>query len=169
MNIILCGLPMCGKTSIGKMLSEKLGWSFIDTDRLIETQKDRPCREIFIEEGELAFRKFEKEQITTLNGLSKCVIALGGGTLLDRDNVKAVQKCGTLIYLQAAADLLWTRTRERGIPAFLGFDDPEKAFYELAKKRIPHYEEAAHYTIETGQLTIDEITWQVTHLEIFSK
>jgi shikimate kinase len=163
MNVILCGLPMSGKTTVGKMVAEKLNWNFVDTDRLIEnayaakTGKTSTCRQIFIEEGELIFRNLEKEQVASLKGLDKSMIAVGGGSLNDPENVQMLRVAGKLVYLQASISVLWERIRWRGIPAYLDPLNPEKAFDEMAKKRIPIYERAATVIIETSHLNEQEM------------
>ncbi len=146
---------MSGKTTIGKRVAEKLGWNFIDTDRLIEQVRGSPCRAIFLAEGEKAFRELEKEQIASLQGVSKSVIAVGGGSLNDPDNVRNLQANGKLVYLQAPLNRLLERMQE--IPAYLDRRDPEKSFAELAKRRLPLYEKAAHAIIDTGCLSESEV------------
>ncbi len=163
MNIILCGLPMSGKTTIGKMVAQQLDYHFIDTDRLIEKayveekHQAKSCREIYRELGEVKFREFEKQQIATLKELNRTVLALGGGTLEDVENVFKLKEVGLMIYLKAPIDVLWTRMSLQNIPAYLDPKDPEKAFYELAKKRLPLYENAAQLVVETTQLSEQEI------------
>lgn len=163
MNIILCGLPMSGKTTIGIMAAKKMNWNFIDTDKLIETaygahnKKKYTCRQIFAKEGELLFRNLEIQQIASLPGTAKSVISVGGGTLNDRRNTKILKSIGKVIYLKTPINMLWERVQRRGIPAYLDPADPENAFYELAKKRSPLYEEAANFIIETDGLSKHEL------------
>lgn len=161
MNIILCGLPMSGKTTIGKKLAELLKWDFIDTDRLIENAYDSSkkftCREIYAKEGERKFRELEKKQIAALKSVKSNVIAVGGGSLSDSENLNILKLCGELIYLNAPVSILWERTQWRGIPAYLDPNDPEKAFYEMAEKRIPLYEKATDYILQTADLSEQEI------------
>lgn len=163
MNIILCGLPMSGKTTIGKMLAEKLDYEFIDTDRLIEkayavkSGKSLTCREIFITAGEGIFRELEKQQIASLKANLNCVIAIGGGSLNNAENAQILRAIGRLIYLKAPVDVLWRRIQLRGIPAYLDPSDPEKAYHELAAKRMPLYEKAAHTTLDISKLNQQEI------------
>src|SRR5664280_2618758 len=81
--IILCGLPMCGKTTVGRTLAEKLAWKFVDIDQLIEekyareTGRKLSCREVFKLEGETSFRFLENQVIIALRGSTNCVVALG--------------------------------------------------------------------------------------------
>jgi shikimate kinase len=156
-NIVLCGLPKSGKTSIGRMLADQLRWNFIDTDRLIERAYPKgSCREIFLKEGEPFFRRLEKEQIRSLKGSSQSVIALGGGSLNDPENRKTVKAFGDLIYLKVQPEIIWERMRE--LPAYLS---SQKAFYDLAKERMPTYEKAAHFIMETDQCSCQEIVVKI--------
>lgn len=158
MNIILCGLPMSGKTTIGKLLAEKLEWNFVDTDRLIENAYGaKTCRQIFLDEGEKVFREIEKQQIDSLKESQKSVIAVGGGSLNDPDNVRMLQSIGQFVYLRTPVHVLWERIRSRGIPAYLDPSDPEKALYVIAEKRVPIYEAAANSIIETDGLNEQQI------------
>lgn len=163
MNLILCGLPGCGKTSVGKMAAQVLQWQFIDTDTLIEkeyawqTGRSLACRQIYALEGEECFRQLEKKQMHSLIGQQKAVISVGGGSLDESENRKILQKLGALIYLKTSLDLLWKRISAGGIPLYLDQNDPEKAFYVLAERRMPIYEEAAEKVIEAGLLSKEEI------------
>ena len=163
MNIILCGLPMSGKTAIGRMLAERLNWNFIDTDRLVENAYTRhtdikyTCRRIYKEKGEAFFRELEKQEIASLKSSVNSVIATGGGSLCDQKNVDALKSLGELIYLQASTHVLWQRIQAHGIPAYVDVNDPEKTFYEMSIRRIPIYEEAAHFIIKTCHLSEQDI------------
>lgn len=158
MTLILCGLPKSGKSTIGKMVAKKLNWTFIDTDRLIEKayavkmKRNYTCRQIYIEEGETFFRELEKAQIVSLNAARNSIISVGGGSLADRENTQNLQLIGKLVYLNVPIDLIWNRIKRCQQPAYLNEENSEPAFYSLAKRRIPQYEEAAHYIIETGSL-----------------
>ncbi len=163
MNFILCGLPMSGKTTIGKLLAEKLKWNFYDTDQLLEeafalqTGRNSSCRVIFKEDGENIFRKLEKAQITSLQSVNESIIAVGGGAVSDAENVVMLKKLGHIIYLKVLPELIWDRVRSRGIPAYLDQNNPQKDFYELAEKRLPHYETAADEAIEIKNLSAQDV------------
>lgn len=136
MNIVLCGLPKCGKTTIGKLLAKKLKRPFIDTDQLMGGKQR--CREIFLEKGEATFRALEEKTIATLLTTDNAVISLGGGAPLTL--------AGTLIYLKVDLDLLAKRQDPKA--AFL----QHETFYDLAKRRIPLYEAAASATVDITHL-----------------
>ena len=163
LSLILCGLPMSGKSTIGKLVSLKLDWAFIDTDRLIEhayrENKGRKCscRQILLEEGEENFRELENRQISSLKKNNQAVISIGGGTLNNWENTIQLQNIGYLIYLKSPIDVLWKRIIEKGIPAYLDPNEPEKSFYIIAEKRMPLYEKAANLIIETRNLNENEI------------
>lgn len=171
MNLILCGLPKCGKTTIGRQLARKLGFAFIDIDRCIESAYEqstgvyRTCREIFIHEGEEAFRALEKEQIATLPGTENSVISVGGGAICDADSVRVLREIGIVVYIKVPLDVLFQRLTKHGFPAYLDPKDPKASFLELAKRRIPWYEAAAHGTIETKGLTVQKIVDQIIEIK----
>lgn len=155
--LILCGLPKSGKTTIGKLIAQKLAWPFFDTDACIESaylknkQVSLSCREIFIKEGEEFFRKLEREQISLAK---KGVIATGGGSILDEQNRELLKKLGLVYFLSVPLAILWERMQTFGIPAFL---QSEESLHLLAKERLPLYENASHVTIATSQLTPSQI------------
>jgi shikimate kinase len=163
MNLILCGLPMSGKTTIGSQLAKELAWNFIDTDQLIEegyaqeNNQWRSCHQIFSKCGKTIFRELEKSCISSLQGASKSVIAVGGGSLNDADNRAILQSLGHVLYLKVPVTVLWERMRKQSMPAYVDPADPEQAFYRMAEKRLPLYEEAAQVIIETDNRSTQEI------------
>lgn len=167
MNIILCGLPSSGKTTIGKLTAETLGYRFIDSDHLIEsayktkTESTRSCRQIFQLIGEPSFRSLEQEQIATLTGSDRCVIAIGGGTLSNPNNAQCLSKLGLIFYLKASPTHIWNRIKQNVIPAFLNPDDPENSFYSLAIIRTKQYESFAKFTIEIDNRSRTEIVEEI--------
>jgi len=167
MNIILCGLPMSGKTTIGKMLAQKLAWQFVDTDRLIEAAYEREtgrimtCRQIFISEGEARFRLMEADQIPLILQKMKSVVATGGGMMAYRANAKALAKAGRIVYLEAPVDLIWSRMQTRECPGYLDQRSPEDSFRVLASSRIGTYKMFADERIETEALTEAQIVEEI--------
>jgi len=174
-NLILCGLPMSGKTTIGNKLAEQLERPFIDSDRLIEAVyaarkgKKLSCRLIFSQEGEFFFRELEKQQIRSLVSVTKSVIAVGGGTLIDKENTRILKMIGSLIYLKNNSSVLWKRVELRDMPTYLESDNPEKAFLAIAKLRIPIYEAAANITIDAEHSNEDEVVKKIIGATIHGK
>ena len=157
MNIILCGLPKCGKSTVGKALAKRLQWPFIDTDSGIEeayaasTGKKCSCREIFIQEGERFFRELETQQINALE-TTRVVISLGGGALCDPVNESVLKSLGRIVYLKVPSHTVLKRIAAHGPPAFM--DTP---FLELVQHRTPAYEKAADCIVETKGMTVSQI------------
>lgn len=141
MNYILFGFKGSGKSTFGKKLAKELDRRFIDLDALIEQAYQKSIREIYHEVGEDSFRKIEKEQLQKLVDQTHCVIALGGGTVLDPENVKLLQTMGELIYLKASFETIQKRIQQT--PLFVV--DSLKQVYEA---RLPVYESISAICIE---------------------
>jgi shikimate kinase len=108
-NIILIGYRGSGKTTVGRMLAERLGWSFVDTDVLVESEAGMSIAAIFTAEGEAGFRARERDTIARVVENAQQVIAIGGGAVTDQDNVDRLRSAGTIIWLTATAEVLWAR------------------------------------------------------------
>ncbi len=164
MNIILCGLQMSGKTTIGKMLANELKRPFIDIDHLIRntytkmTGMTLSCQEICLQNGEAFFRQLEKQQVASLKSHQNSVISLGGGSLCDSDNAALLRSLGYIFYLKTPLSIIWQRLlQNQHLPSYLDPHDPEKSFYAIAQNRLTIYEENAHDSIETHHLNTQEI------------
>lgn len=158
-NVVLCGLPKSGKTTVGKELAKRLEMHFIDTDRCIEQAfgSGLSCREIFIQEGELFFRRLEGEQIAKFVGTTGTVISLGGGALTTPEIQRLIQSLGVVIYLNASFQEAWERLMQDGIPPYVSKTDPWNGFVSLAQQRILSYERIAHHSVVTTGLTVGQI------------
>lgn len=155
MNLILCGMPKSGKTTLGQRVAKKLGWQFVDTDQLLEAKHGCLCRELFVEHGEEAFRAWEAEQIAALDGLTKHVIATGGGALCREGHVEKLRLLGTLVYLKTPEEVLWERVQV--VSSNVEWRRSKTAFYKLAEQRGTLYQHATHYTIDTHNLSLEEV------------
>ena len=99
MNIVLCGFMGCGKTTVGKILSEKLSMKFVDVDELIEQEQGMTISEIFEKYGEIGFRKIENETIKKVSQWNNAIVSTGGGSVLNVDNVTALKSSGKIFFL----------------------------------------------------------------------
>lgn len=102
-NIVLIGMPGCGKTTIGKLLSERLGMKFIDTDCLLEKQEGCTIYELF-RQGEESFRNLESKVITALEEENASIIATGGGVVKKESNMESLRKNGIIIYVDRSIE-----------------------------------------------------------------
>ncbi len=110
-NIVLSGMPSCGKSSIGKKVAEKLGMEFVDTDSVIEERAGRKISEIFSLHGEEYFRDLETEVIREVSKRSSTVISIGGGAPLREENRLALKQNGVVVYVKRDLSLLVTNDR----------------------------------------------------------
>ena len=109
LNIVLCGFMGCGKTTVGQRLAALTGRAFIDTDTYIEKKVGLPINEIFSKYGELHFRELEKICVAEIAPHPNCVIATGGGTILDKSNVLALKNNGKIFFLDAPFEMIFFR------------------------------------------------------------
>lgn len=107
-NLVLVGMPGCGKTTLGKALSKKLSKEFIDTDEEIVKKTGIAIPEIFTRYGEAAFRKIESEVIAEISLKQNCVIATGGGAVLNSCNVELLRENGIIIFIDKPLELIVT-------------------------------------------------------------
>ncbi len=105
-NIVLCGMPSSGKTTVGGLLAEMTGRTLYDTDVIIRERSGREIREIFATEGEAAFRQMESQVIEELSHQHSCIIATGGGAVLNWNNVHNLRRTGRIYLLDKNPDQL---------------------------------------------------------------
>ena len=149
-SIVLIGLMGAGKTSIGRLLAERLGLPFVDSDAEIERAGGATIEEIFAHEGEATFRSGERRVIARLLSGPPAVIATGGGAYLDPSTRAAVRERAISVWLKASLETLVRRTARRGGRPLLKQGDPRKILATLIDERYPVYGEA-DLTVETGE------------------
>jgi shikimate kinase len=147
---VLVGLMGAGKTSIGRLLAERLGLPFVDSDTEIERAGGATIDEIFALEGEATFRSGERRVIARLLSGPPAVIATGGGAYLDPATRATLQERAISVWLKANLDTLVKRTSRRGGRPLLNQGDPRKILATLIDERYPVYGEA-DLTVETGE------------------
>jgi shikimate kinase len=158
MNLILFGFKSSGKTHFGKLLSHKMHRPFIDTDDLIielykkETDKQRNCPQIHQEIGESAFRALEKRALQLLKNVQNAIIAVGGGAVLEEENMLFLQSVGELVYLKASSEKLKERIFRAEVPSFLDPKDPHGSFHQMIQEREPIYRSIPARCIDTDAL-----------------
>jgi shikimate kinase len=113
-NIILTGFMGTGKTTVGLLLAERLGYLFVDTDELIEGRDGRSIATIFAESGEVAFRQMERAVALELAGREGLVISTGGGLMVDPVNAAELGRNGRIFCLTAAPDEILARLMAEG-------------------------------------------------------
>lgn len=144
-RIVLVGLPGAGKSTVGPLVAQALGWAFVDLDREIELTAGRSVAEIFREEGEEGFRRREYGATLAMAGWEGLVLAPGGGWLLDPRNRAALGQGTMMVYLalppEAAAARLGASAASRPL---LAGADPVDRLRELLAAREAIYLQANH-------------------------
>lgn len=156
-NIVLIGMRGSGKSTIGKLLAEKLNKAYTDLDIVLEEQEGISVAEIVAKHGWEYFREKESVIAQTVANTSNTVIATGGGIILNEENIKALKQNGTVVYLAAPTDVLLSRIGDDPNRAALTDkktkqEEMEQVFHE----RKSLYEQAADIMIETSNKTEEE-------------
>ena len=105
-NIILIGMPGCGKTAIGKQIAIHLTMGFVDTDEMVVKKCGKAIKEIFSEHSEAYFREKESKVLKEACERQNTVIATGGGIILSKENRALMKKSGTVFYINRPLDLI---------------------------------------------------------------
>ena len=153
-RVVLVGPPAAGKTTVGRLLADRLGVPFVDTDDLVVARAGKPVGEIFVDDGEEAFRRLEADAVAeALTG--DAVVALGGGAVLAEETRKRL--AGQPVVLLAAS--VPTSANRVGLnrdrPLLLG--NPRQQLRALLDARLPLYREVAVAEVATDDRTPDEV------------
>ncbi|MBB5354462.1 shikimate kinase [Anoxybacillus mongoliensis] len=159
--IYLTGFMGAGKTTIGKRLGEVLQLPVIDTDAYIEQQVGKTIATIFAEEGEEAFRAYEREVLKKLP-TEHIVITTGGGIVIQEENRQFMRKHGIVIYLHCELHELFRRLMGDTTRPLL-MENKKSQMKQLFEQRLPWYHEA-HITIDTTNRTVNDIVETIVSL-----
>jgi len=150
-----------GKSTVGKALAERLGYSFVDMDEMIERRAGVEIKDIFEAEGERGFRALEKEVAKEVAKRDRHVIACGGGAVLDPENAEALRSNSVLVLLTASIDEIMERTRDSDVRPLLNVDDARAEAEALLRKRMPLYLEAADLVMDTTGATPTQLAAEI--------
>jgi len=159
-NIVLTGFMGTGKTEVGRVLAQRLGYVLVDVDDEIEKEQKMKISDIFCRAGELAFRDIEAGMIKKLAQLGKAVISTGGGAVLRQENIDSLRSKGVLVCLTASAETIFDRTKRSNDRPLLKVDDPLGKIKELLAFRQPCYQKA-DIAIETEGKTPIEVAEEI--------
>lgn len=164
-NVVLIGFMGTGKSSIGRLLAARLGCAFHDLDRKIEEHCGMSIPAMFKEHGESYFRAREKEAVRAAAARMNLVIATGGGTVKDAENMTLLRQNGILVALTADVDTILQRTSARGTRPVLDSADAgdrRTAVAQLLDARH-HFYEAADITVDTSGRSPLEVAEYILH------
>jgi shikimate kinase/dTDP-4-dehydrorhamnose reductase len=160
-NIVLVGLMGSGKSTIGRIVAQKIGFQFIDTDQLIIESAGCPIAQIFEREGEDGFRSRESAALRSLLGRRGHIIATGGGIVTQPHNLQLLKHLGYIIWLDANTTTLHRRTANNFDRPLLNADDPKAKLDQLMAARADLYKGLADIRIKTDNLSLQETSYGV--------
>ena len=164
MNIILAGMPGCGKSTVARILGKKLNFRVVDTDELI-VEKYGVISEIFEKFGEECFRNFETQVVKEIVSLNDLVVSTGGGCLLREENRALFKSCGKIVFLRTKIATLSQRLQgDASRPLLKG--DMQERLQTLMRERAPIYENSADIVIDTDGVSPEEVAEKITELAL---
>lgn len=141
-NVALIGFMGVGKTTVGAILAQILGFDFLDTDKVIEQRQGRRISDIFATEGEPFFRQLESSLCAELESAQGTVIATGGGLPVNPDNLASLRRHALVVCLWASPEVIHARVRSQHHRPLLQTEDPLARIRELLALRTPAYKGA---------------------------
>ena len=142
LNLVLVGMPGCGKSTLGAQVAALLNRPFVDCDEEIVREAGMSIPEIFARFGETDFRRREAEMLRRVGRESGTVVATGGGAILREDNVRALRQNGRVCFLRRALEQLPTDGRP--------LSGPDDAIARLWRERREKYERCADFTVDNN-------------------
>ncbi len=162
-SVALVGMPGAGKSTVGALLAERLGWTFYDTDLLLEATFGKPIARVFQDPGERAFRAAEALLVGSLMSLESAVLATGGGLWTSPAARRRLSAFAYTIYLAIPPEVLARRVAAAGggsLRPLLAGMDPEGALRRLLTEREPAYE-LADWRLECGSMDPQSIVQHI--------
>jgi shikimate kinase len=161
-RITLIGFMGSGKTSVGQDLALLLGMRLIDLDRAIEQREGSSINAIFDAKGEAYFREREREALEAAAAAADpVVVCSGGGIVLDPRNVAVIRRKGVSVWLKAQPETVYARIKEEGTRPILNDGMSMAKIVSILEKRLPLYEAAADFAVETDGKNIREIAREI--------
>lgn len=150
-----------GKTTVGRALAAKLGWSYLDSDEQVEQATGQSVPEILAGRGEAAFRVEEKKALAAaLDTDAPVVVSVAGGAVLDEENRRRLRDAGLVVWLRADVSTLARRVGTGAGRPLLG-DDPPAALARLYEQRRPLYAELADHVVDVDGRDADQTVGEI--------
>jgi shikimate kinase len=141
-HLVLIGLPGAGKSTVGRMVAERLQAGFVDIDTILNRKEGKPIAMIFAEKGEAAFRDMERKEVEAALANQPAVIAPGGGWAAQPGALESARSRAYIVYLKSRAEVAAGRAEPSGTRPVLMGDDPVARMRELYTARDPFYARA---------------------------
>ena len=134
--VYIAGFMGSGKSTIGPILANTLGFEFVDMDKCVEKKAQMRIVDIFATEGEQAFRALEHETLKEVSSRDHCVVSLGGGTIANEENFRLIRESGIIVYLQLSPGEILQRVHHRTDRPLLTGTDGAKLPIEEVQRRV---------------------------------
>jgi shikimate kinase len=165
MNIVLIGYRGTGKTEVGKVLSQRLGWPLMQMDDMIVQHEGSPIPHIVKQHGWDYFRDCESRLIKHVAQQNNQVIDTGGGVILRQENIDALKKNGILFWLTADPDTIISRIKDdTNRPSLTSGNSFTEEVHEVLQQRLPLYKKAGDFTIDTAGRSVSSIADDIIKL-----
>jgi shikimate kinase len=161
-NLALIGFMGTGKSSVGRLAASALHFDFLDTDQVIEFRAHKSISDIFQQDGEPAFREWERGVVEELTHRTKTVISTGGGLPANDANLASLKTHALVICLWASPEVIYERVRGHEHRPLLNEPDPLAKIRELLAAREGHYRQA-DVLVNTEMRSAREVATQVVH------
>jgi shikimate kinase len=162
-NIVITGFMGTGKTTVGRIVADLLGWPIYDLDKIISKRDNRNISEIFAESGKAYFRTLESLIIDELHSLENAIIAVGGGALINHDNKLKMTRNGILFCLTAKPEIIAQRLADVSDRPLLNVPRKLERIKELLNDRKSIYDKSS-YVIDTTELTPAEVAGKIERI-----
>lgn len=159
--IYLIGFMGCGKSTVSRLLAERLSVERLEMDEMLVQQAGKPVTKIFEEDGEEAFRLMESQLICRIGAGKPAVVSCGGGAALRQENVRNMKASGTIVLLSASPETIFGRVRHSTHRPILNGHMNVDYIAELMGKREPFYREAADVIVPVDGKTPEQVTEEI--------
>lgn len=160
-SVVLTGPMGSGKTSVGQLLADRLGWAFVDLDALVVERAGKSINAIFRDAGEAAFRQLEQDQLATLAGRKRIVVSTGGGAVINPENRRLMRLVGLVVNLTAPLDALVARLATADDRPLLQGEEPRAVkLARLLAEREDCYADS-DIRIDTAAKSVEDVAAEV--------
>lgn len=153
-RLTLIGMPGSGKSAVGRIVAARLGWGFLDTDKVMEEEHGMPLQALVERVGEDAFRAIEEETILKLVVQEHTVISTGGSVVYSEPAMRRLSELSTVVFLDATVDAIRSHIEEEAPRGIVGMT--EGGVEELYQQRIPAYRRHAQLTVALASESLEE-------------
>lgn len=145
-NVYLSGMPGCGKSTLGEAVAKKIGWEYVDLDKMVIEKEDvQDMNDLFAKKGVAHFRKLESQCIEEISQKERCLVSLGGGAILNDENVKTMMNSGKVVFVDVSLDTLRNRIDVSSRPLV---KDINQALEDMYYNRIDRYRRNSNFIFD---------------------